>query len=152
MNKKTSIILVLLIAFFAGNVMAQGRKGRKMKNKSPEERAEIKTTRMVKPLKLTADQQTKIKEINLTAENALATVRADKKSGKITKEDAKAKRKEINKTRRQGIKSNLDADQKKKYRKWKKNRKKRKRARRAKRKGKNDTDDDTDDDVDDDGK
>ncbi|OJJ18790.1 hypothetical protein BKI52_24775 [marine bacterium AO1-C] len=157
MNKKTSIILVLLIAFFAGEAMAQrGRKGR-MKNKSPEERAEIKTKRMVKPLQLTADQTTKIKEVHLTAENALATVKADKKAGKITKEEAKAKRKEINKTRRQGLKSNLNDDQKAKYRKWKKRRKKRRKGKGRRGKGKNkdkdntDTDDDDDDD-DDDGK
>lgn len=107
MSKKTSIILMLLIAFFAGEAIAQkGRKGR-MKNKSPEERADMKTKRMAKPLALTADQITKIKAINLTAENALASVRADKKSGSLSKEDAKAKRKEINKTRRQGIKAEL---------------------------------------------
>jgi len=154
-NKKTSIILVLLIAFFAGEAMAQrGRKGR-MKNKSPEERAEIKTQRMVKPLQLTADQTTKIKEVHLTAENALATVRADKKAGKMTKEEAKAKRKEINKTRRQGLKTNLTDEQKKKYRKWKKNRKKRRKARRGKgkKKDKDNTEtDDDDDDIDDYGK
>ena len=139
MNKKASIILLLLIAFFAGEAMAQkGRRGRKgrMKNKSPEERAEIKTKRMVKPLKLTADQTTKVKEIHLTAENALASVRADKKAGKLSKEDAKAKRKEINKTRRQGLKSTLTDEQKAKYKKWKKRRKKRRKARRGKRKGK----------------
>jgi len=153
MNKKTSIILVLLIAFFAGEAMAQrGRKGR-MKNKSPEERAEIKTKRMVKPLQLTADQTTKIKEVHLTAENALATVRADKKAGKITKEEAKAKRKEINKTRRQGLKTNLTDEQKVKYKKWKK-RKKRRRGRRGKgkNKDKDNTETDDDDNDDDDGK
>ncbi|HAS43038.1 MAG TPA: hypothetical protein DCS93_21340 [Microscillaceae bacterium] len=138
MTKKSFITLLMLLTLIAGNALAQKRS--RLKGKNAEQRAEIKTKRMVTVLQLTADQQPKIKEIHLTAENALATVRADKKAGKITKEEAKAKSKEINKTRKQGIKSNLTAEQKKKYRQWRK----KKKSHRGK--GKDGDDTDTDDD------
>lgn len=155
-NKKTLITLLVLLTFVVGNVMAQGRgKGKgKWKKKSAEERATLLTKRMKGPLKLTADQETKVKEVHLTAETQLATLRADKKANKITKEDAKAKRKEINKTRRQGIKGLLDDQQKKKYKKWRKNRNRKGRrkgkGRRGKGKKKSGDDNDNDDDNDDD--
>lgn len=156
-SKKTLITLLVLLTFVVGNVMAQGRgKGKgKWKKKSAEERATLLTKRMKGPLKLSADQETKVKDAHLTAETQLETLRADKKAGKVTKEDAKAKRKEINKTRRQSIKSVLDDAQKKRYKKWRKNRNRKGRRKgkgRGKGKGKNKSgDDDNDDDDDDNG-
>ncbi|EAY31095.1 hypothetical protein [Microscilla marina] len=150
-NKKTLITLLVLLTFVVGNVMAQGRKGKgKWKKKSAEERATLLTKRMTGPLKLTADQQTKAKAIHLTAENQMTTLRADKKAGKLTKEDAKAKRKEINKTRRQGIKGLLDDQQKKRYKKWRKNRNRKGRRKGKGKKGKVGNDNDNDNDSDDD--
>ena len=151
MNKKTLLTLLVLLTF-VGGIMAQGRgrgKGR-MKNKTPEQRAEIKTQRMVKPLKITDEQRPKIKELHLTAENGFQSIRADKKAGSITKEEAKAKRKEIRKTRKEGVKSVLTDEQKAKYRKWKKRRKGRKGKGRKGKKKKKDTDSTDDDDNDDD--
>lgn len=156
-NKKTLLTLLVLLTFVGGSVMAQGRgkgKRKKWRKFTPEQRADKLTQKMTGPLKLTADQQTKIKESHLTAETQLDAVRADKKGGKLTKEEAKAKRKEINKTRRQGIKGVLDDQQKAKYKKWRKRRKMRRKGRgkgRGKGKGKKtDTTDDNDDDDDDD--
>ena len=158
MHRKTLLTLLVLLTF-VGGIMAQGRgrgKGR-MKNKTPEQRAEIKTKRMVKPLKITDEQRPKIKELHLTAENGFQSIRADKKAGSITKEEAKAKRKEIRKTRKEGMKSVLTDEQKAKYRKWKKRRKMNRKGRKGKgRKGKkkkdtDSTDDDDDDDDDDNG-
>lgn len=123
MNKKTFLTLLVLLTVTVGSVMAQGRGKRKgWKKKSPQERAEKLTKRMTGPLKLTEDQQTKVKTLHLDAETKLDALRADKKAGKLSKEDAKAKRKEINKARHQGIKAELDDEQKKKYKKWRKRR------------------------------
>ncbi|OJJ18789.1 hypothetical protein BKI52_24770 [marine bacterium AO1-C] len=118
MTKKSFITLLMLLTIIAGDVLAQGRGKGKLKNKNPEQRAEIKTKRLMKPLTLSEDQATKIKAVHLTAENQLASIRADRSVGKLTKEEVKSKRLAINKTRHQGIRAVLDTQQKYKYRRW----------------------------------
>ena len=118
MTKKSFITLLMLLTMIAGNALAQKRGKGKLKGKKPEQRAEIKTKRLMKPLTLKEDQATKIKSVHLTAETQLASIRADRKAGKITKEAAKRKRLEINKTRHKSIRAILDSQQKYKYRRW----------------------------------
>jgi protein CpxP len=76
--------------------------------KTPEQRAEKQTEMMSKKLDLSADQKTKIAEINL---NTAKEISAIKSNTTLSKEDRKA---QLNKTRElkhQEVKSILNSDQ-----------------------------------------
>jgi len=118
MTKKSLITLLMLLTIIAGDALAQRRGKGKLKDKNPEQRAEIKTKRLMKPLTLNQDQATKIKAVHLTAENQLASIRADRSVGQLTKKEVISKRLAVNKTRHQGIRAVLNEQQKYKYRRW----------------------------------
>ena len=117
MTKKSFITLLMLLTIIAGNALAQRGRG-KLKNKNAEQRAEIKTKRLMKPLTLSEDQATKIKAVHLTAENQLASIRSERSVGSLTKKEVESKRLAVNKTRHQGIRAVLNTQQKYKYRRW----------------------------------
>ncbi len=70
--RKLSLILFLFMAT-VGITVAQQADGRRQ-SRTPEERAELMTNRMVKDLALTSEQASKLKEVNLAQAKKMETI------------------------------------------------------------------------------
>ena len=99
--KKNLLLICFLFFFSLASAFAQS----KPKN-TAEQRATIYTNDLTKALVLTADQKSKVLEINIKANKAIDAAEASKDSNK---------EKEAKKDRREGIKALLDAKQKAKF-------------------------------------
>lgn len=77
-----------------------------------EEQAKRQTERLKKELTLTADQETKVKEVYLASATKMSEAR---KSGEASRETMMAKRKEMQKEEETKLKAILTADQFTKY-------------------------------------
>ncbi len=118
MTKKSFITLLMLLTILGADAFAQRRGKGKLKGKNAEQRAEIKTKRLIKPLTLSESQVTKIKDSHLRAENEMAKVRTDRQAGSLTKNQVEERRLAINKARHAAIRGALNTQQKYKYRRW----------------------------------
>src|SRR5688500_5451623 len=85
---KLSLILFLLMAT-VGITVAQQADGRSHQSRTPEERAELMTNRMVKDLALSNEQAAKLKEVNLAQTKQIEAIRAKQT------EDRKGNREEV---------------------------------------------------------
>lgn len=111
--KRLTLILAVLIgfsAFVSLSAQSQGRGG--FGNMSPEERAKMITQRMKEELKLNADQEKKVSEINLKY------AKKNQEARKAGNEAEVKKAMDVNNTARDGeFKKILTADQFKTYQK-----------------------------------
>lgn len=110
--KKTVWIVAFFLFAVVANAQENQQKNRqqtqRMKNSTPEERAEMRTKRMTEQLSLTEQQQKQVYEITLNQINA------QKDFAKQNKEQAKERRTEFMKNR-EALESVLNADQKEKW-------------------------------------
>ncbi len=88
--RKLSLILFIMIAT-VGVTFAQQADGRSRHSRTPEERAELMTNRMVKDLALTNEQAAKLKEVNLAQAKEMEAIRSSQaEDRKENREEAKA--------------------------------------------------------------
>lgn len=87
--------------------------------KTPEQRAEKRTEMLNKKLDLSADQKTKVAEINQHAAKEVETI---KNNSTLSKEDKKAQLKQLRETKKQELRSVLNSDQQQKFDKIKEKR------------------------------
>jgi Spy/CpxP family protein refolding chaperone len=100
-----TVIAVLLLAFSASAQLD------KLKNTTPEERAEVQTAFMKSKLGLTADQTTKVADINLRYAQKMDPV-IKGSSGLLTK---RRQMNEVNREKEAELKQALSAEQFQKY-------------------------------------
>jgi hypothetical protein len=62
---KTTIILFIALIIIVGHTYAQGESGALMKDTTPEQRAQFQTEYMKENLALSADQESRVHEVNL---------------------------------------------------------------------------------------
>ncbi|WEK18327.1 MAG: hypothetical protein P0Y49_16165 [Candidatus Pedobacter colombiensis] len=111
--KKLLIVCVLLFSMIT---LAQAQSGGHKKMASPEARAKMSAERLSKRLDLNKDQRTRIEDIYLNEEMAMATARKENMNDNTAK---MAEMKRIHGEAEEKITNELTEPQKQKYEAWK---------------------------------
>lgn len=118
MKKILSTLIVVAAAFSvvaSASAQAAGLQGGTPKAGIAQAKRQQNLLTILNKLNLTGDQKSKIKAQIAKAASEVKAVRADVKAGKITKEDAKTKSKEIRKANQAAIRAILTKDQVKQF-------------------------------------